>query len=83
LLGILLGILCEAHLLLNPKILTLLVLGIIALIFSGIGGILGANLYVHFIDNLHNPSALWITFSLIGVATMVGLLLFNKFLAKK
>ena len=50
---------------------------------SGIGGILGANLYVHFIDNLHNPSALWITFSLIGVATMVGLLLFNKFLAKK
>jgi len=50
---------------------------------SGIGGILGANLYVHFIDNLHNPSALWITFSLIGVATMIGLLLFNKFLAKK
>lgn len=50
---------------------------------SGIGGILGANLYVHFIDKLHNPSALWITFSLIGVATMVGLLLFNKFLAKK
>jgi carboxybiotin decarboxylase len=41
LLGILLGILCEAHLLLNPKILTLLVLGIIALLFSGIGGILG------------------------------------------
>ncbi|MGE5393086.1 MAG: sodium ion-translocating decarboxylase subunit beta, partial [Candidatus Saccharibacteria bacterium] len=38
LLGTLLGILCEAHLLLNPKILTLLVLGIIALLFSGIGG---------------------------------------------
>ena len=50
---------------------------------SGIGGILGANLYVHFIDKLHNPSALWITFSLIGVATIIGLLLFNKFLAKK
>jgi len=33
--------LCEAHLLLNPKILTLLVLGIIALLFSGIGGIIG------------------------------------------
>jgi len=46
LLGILLGILCEAHLLLNPKILTLLVLGIIALLFSGIGGILGG--YVMF-----------------------------------
>jgi oxaloacetate decarboxylase beta subunit len=46
LLGILLGILCEAHLLLNPKILTLLVLGIIALLFSGIGGIIGG--YVMF-----------------------------------
>ena len=46
LLGILLGILCEAHLLLNPKILTLLVLGIIALLFSGIGGIMGG--YVMF-----------------------------------
>lgn len=40
-LGILLGILCEAHLLLNPKILMLLVLGIIALLLSGIGGIMG------------------------------------------
>jgi carboxybiotin decarboxylase len=46
LLGILLGILCEAHLLLNPKILVLLVLGIIALLLSGIGGILGG--YVMF-----------------------------------
>jgi carboxybiotin decarboxylase len=46
LLGILLGILCEAHLLLNPKILTLLILGIIALFFSGIGGIIGG--YVMF-----------------------------------
>lgn len=46
LLGTLLGILCEAHLLLNPKILVLLVLGIIALFFSGIGGIIGG--YVMF-----------------------------------
>lgn len=46
LLGILLGILCEAHLLLNPKILTLLILGIIALFFSGVGGIIGG--YVMF-----------------------------------
>ncbi len=50
---------------------------------SGIGGILGANLYVHFIDNLKNPTMLWVVFSLIGVATMIGLLLFNKFLAPK
>lgn len=40
-LGLLLGVLCEAHLLLNPKILILLILGIIALLLSGIGGILG------------------------------------------
>ncbi|MDR1226168.1 MAG: sodium ion-translocating decarboxylase subunit beta [Prevotellaceae bacterium] len=40
-LGILLGVLCEAHLLLDPKILVLLVLGILALLISGIGGILG------------------------------------------
>jgi oxaloacetate decarboxylase beta subunit len=46
-LGSLLGILCEAHLLLNPKILVLLVLGIIALLLSGIGGIIGG--YVMYI----------------------------------
>jgi len=50
---------------------------------SGIGGILGANLYVYFVDTLNQPSLLWIVFSLIGVATIIGLLLFNKFLAPK
>ena len=50
---------------------------------SGIGGILGAFLYVHFVDNLKNPTMLWIVFSLIGVVTMIGLLLYNKFLAPK
>jgi len=50
---------------------------------SGIGGVLGANLYVHFVDKLNQPSILWMIFALIGVATMVGLLLFNKFLAPK
>ena len=50
---------------------------------SGIGGVLGANLYVHFVDKLKNPSALWFIFSLIGVATIVGLVLYNKFLAPK
>lgn len=50
---------------------------------SGVGGILGANLYVHFVDNLKNPTALWVVFSLIGVLTMIGLLLYNKFLAPK
>jgi len=50
---------------------------------SGIGGILGANLYVHFVDKLNQPSTLWLIFSLIGVCTMIGLFLFNKFLAPK
>ena len=50
---------------------------------SFIGGILGANLYVHFVDNLNQPSTLWIIFSLIGVVTMIGLLLYNKYLAPK
>jgi len=50
---------------------------------SGIGGILGANLYVYFVDTLNQPSLLWIVFSLIGVATIIGLLLYNKFLAPK
>lgn len=46
---------------------------------SFIGGILGANLYVHFVDKLNQPSTLWIIFSMIGVITIVGLLLYNKF----
>ena len=40
-LGLLLGVLCDAHLLLDPKILKLLVLGMGALLLSGIGGIIG------------------------------------------
>jgi len=50
---------------------------------SGIGGVLGANLYVYYVDKLNNPSALWFTFSLIGVVTIIGLLLYNRFLAPK
>ena len=50
---------------------------------SGIGGILGANLYVHYVDKLHQPSTLWLIFSMIGVVTICGLLLYNKFLRVK
>jgi len=50
---------------------------------SSIGGILGAKLYVHFVDNLNQPKLLWLIFSGIGVATIVALLLYNKFLATK
>ncbi len=50
---------------------------------SSIGGILGANMYVYFVDNLKDPQTLWILFSLIGVATIIGLLFYNKFVAPK
>ncbi len=50
---------------------------------SFIGGILGANLYVHFVDNLNQPSTLWVIFSMIGVVTIIGLLLYNKFVHVK
>lgn len=40
-LGLLLGVLCEASTILRPEVLILLVIGIVALTFSGIGGLLG------------------------------------------
>lgn len=52
LLGLLLGVLCEASTILNPKILPLLILGIIALLLSGIGGILGG--YIVYLINGKN-----------------------------
>jgi MFS family permease len=48
---------------------------------SSIGGILGAKLYVHFVDNLHQPKILWLVFSGIGIVTIAALLFYNKFLA--
>ena len=50
---------------------------------SGIGGVLGASLYVYYVDKLHQPGTLWFIFSLIGVFTIIGLLLFNKFMRVK
>lgn len=50
---------------------------------SFIGGILGANLYVHFVDKLNQPSTLWIIFSMIGVVTIIGLLIYNKFVSNQ
>jgi dipeptide/tripeptide permease len=50
---------------------------------SGIGGILGANLYVRYVDKLNQPSTLWLIFSGIGLLTIIGLLAFNRFVVKK
>ena len=54
-LGLLLGVLCESHLLLNPKILLLLVLGIISLLLSGIGGIIGGYIMYFITKGKFNP----------------------------
>ncbi|WP_185259690.1 sodium ion-translocating decarboxylase subunit beta [Anaerocolumna chitinilytica] len=40
-LGLILGVLCDAQTIMNPKILLLLLLGMLALLLSGIGGIIG------------------------------------------
>ena len=47
---------------------------------SSIGGIIGARLYVHFVDTLNQPKTLWLVFAGIGVFTMIALALYNKFL---
>ena len=54
-LGLLLGVLCEARVILSPEVLILLVLGIIALLFSGIGGILGGYVLYYASGRKYNP----------------------------
>ncbi len=54
-LGLLLGVLCEANTIMNPKILVLLVLGILALLISGIGGIIGGYLMYFISKGKFNP----------------------------
>lgn len=50
---------------------------------SSIGGVLGARLYVRFVDELNRPRALWLIFAGIGLCTMVGLLIYNRFAVKE
>ena len=54
-LGLLLGVLCEASTILNPDVLILLVIGILALTFSGIGGILGGYVLYYATGKKFNP----------------------------
>lgn len=54
-LGLLLGTLCEAATILNPKVLILLVLGMLALLLSGIGGIIGGLILFYFSKGKFNP----------------------------
>ncbi|MDP3436862.1 MAG: MFS transporter [Bacteroidales bacterium] len=49
---------------------------------SSIGGFLGSSLYVKYVDNLNQPRTLWLILAGIGVASMISLSLYNKFIAK-
>jgi oxaloacetate decarboxylase beta subunit len=55
-LGLLLGVLCEASTLLNPQILKLLVLGMLALALAGVGGIIGGYLVYLINGKKFNPT---------------------------
>jgi len=55
-LGLMLGVLCEASTIMNPKVLILLLLGMVALLLSGIGGLIGGYI-VYLINNKNfNPT---------------------------
>ncbi len=54
-LGLTLGILCEASVILNPVVVKILVLGVIALAVSGIGGLLGGWLFYWISKKNFNP----------------------------
>ena len=54
-LGLVLGVLCEASTILDPKVLILLALGIVALTFSAIGGLLGGYALWWFTGGRFNP----------------------------
>ena len=54
-LGLLLGVLFEASTILNPKVVLLLILGITALLLSGIGGIIGGYLVYWASGRTFNP----------------------------
>ncbi len=64
-LGLLLGVLCEAQTIMNPKVVIILVLGIIALLISALGGIGGGWLVYWWTKGKYNP-----TIGIAGVSCM-------------
>ncbi len=54
-LGLTLGVLCEAGTILNPSVLPLLLLGMLALLLSGIGGLIGGYIVYFFTNGKFNP----------------------------
>lgn len=49
---------------------------------SGVGGVLGAFAYVRFVTNMNRPELFWLMFCGIGVLTIIGLIVFNRFVLK-
>jgi len=54
-LGLVLGVLCEASTILNPVVLKLLVLGVLALLISAIGGLIGGYVLYFITGKKYNP----------------------------
>jgi dipeptide/tripeptide permease len=48
---------------------------------SSIGGIVGAWLYVRLVEQMHTPRTLWLLFMGLGIATMLGLLAYDRWVA--
>jgi oxaloacetate decarboxylase beta subunit len=55
-LGLMLGVLCDANTIMDPKVLPLLLLGVLALLISGIGGILGGYVLYFVTRGKFNPA---------------------------
>lgn len=54
-LGLILGVLCDAKTILDPQVLKLLILGMLALLLSGIGGIIGGYIVYFLSGKNFNP----------------------------
>jgi oxaloacetate decarboxylase beta subunit len=54
-LGLLLGVLCDARVILDPTVFILLVLGLTALFFSGLGGLIGGYILYFASGGKYNP----------------------------
>ncbi len=54
-LGVLLGVLCDAKTIMDPRVLPLLILGIVSLGLSAVGGLIGGYLMYFFTGGKYNP----------------------------
>lgn len=68
----------------KDKVATYMGFGFLYGVFgSSLGPIIGAICYKYFAETLHQPRMLWAFFTIIGVATIIGLALYNHFVASK